>query len=74
MHYSGHHALNTTTKPPVRGGFFVGFPMSLSLMNAETAIGSIGRLWASAPVTIGSLTLTGMEVPNLIRDGGTQQV
>ncbi|XQZ98807.1 hypothetical protein ACOZ4Y_02440 [Komagataeibacter rhaeticus] len=37
--------------------------MSLSLLNAETAIGSIGRLWASAPVTIGSLTLTGMEVP-----------
>ncbi|AQU86235.1 hypothetical protein B0W47_00795 [Komagataeibacter nataicola] len=48
--------------------------MSLALMNAETAIGSIGRLWASAPVTIGGLTLTGMEVPNLIRDGGTQQV
>lgn len=48
--------------------------MSLTLMNAETAIGSLGRLWASAPVTIGSLTLTGMEVPNHIRDGGTQQV
>ncbi|WP_019091759.1 hypothetical protein [Komagataeibacter europaeus] len=48
--------------------------MSLALLNAETAIGSLGRLWASAPVTIGSLTLTGMEVPNLIRDGGTQQV
>lgn len=48
--------------------------MSLTLMNAETAIGAIGRLWASAPVTIGSLTLTGMEVPRLIRDGGTQQV
>lgn len=26
------------------------------------------------PVTIGDLTLTGMEVPRLIRDGGTQQV
>ncbi|MGS0646903.1 hypothetical protein ACU81Q_04635 [Komagataeibacter melomenusus] len=48
--------------------------MSLTLMNTETAIGAIGRLWASAPVTIGSLTLTGMEVPRLIRDGGTQQV
>ncbi|MCE2563663.1 hypothetical protein [Komagataeibacter sp. FNDCF1] len=48
--------------------------MSLTLMNAETAIGSIGRLWASAPVTIGGLTLTGMEVPQFIRDGGTQQV
>lgn len=48
--------------------------MSLTLLNAETAIGSIGRLWASAPVTIGGLTLTGMEVPDLIRDGGTQQV
>ncbi|RFD18695.1 hypothetical protein DY926_15055 [Komagataeibacter melaceti] len=48
--------------------------MSLTLMNAETAIGSLGRLWASAPVTIGSLTLTGMEVPNLIRDGGGQQL
>ncbi|WP_075595566.1 hypothetical protein [Novacetimonas hansenii] len=48
--------------------------MSLSLLNAETAIGSLGRLWASAPVTIGDLTLTGMEVPDLIRDGGSQQV
>ncbi|MBY4639608.1 hypothetical protein K6L44_06285 [Gluconacetobacter entanii] len=48
--------------------------MSLSLLNAETAIGSIGRLWASAPVTIGSLTLTGMEVPDSIRDGGTQEL
>lgn len=48
--------------------------MSLTLMNAQTAIGAIGRLWASAPVTIGGLTLTGMEVPRLIRDGGTQQV
>ncbi|WP_102323858.1 hypothetical protein [Komagataeibacter saccharivorans] len=48
--------------------------MSLTLLNAETAIGSIGRLWASAPVTIGALTLTGMEVPDVIRDGGTQQV
>ncbi|BAK82888.1 hypothetical protein D3W54_15170 [Komagataeibacter medellinensis] len=48
--------------------------MSLTLMNAQTAIGAIGRLWASAPVTIGALTLTGMEVPRLIRDGGTQQV
>ncbi|MGY6770159.1 hypothetical protein [Komagataeibacter sp. NFXK3] len=48
--------------------------MTLTLMNTETAIGAIGRLWASAPVTIGSLTLTGMEVPRLIRDGGTQQV
>ncbi|GBQ79229.1 hypothetical protein LU298_13555 [Komagataeibacter intermedius] len=48
--------------------------MSLTLMNAQTAIGSIGRLWASAPVTIGGLTLTGMEVPHLIRDGGAQQV
>ncbi|MFT9166051.1 MAG: hypothetical protein ABF504_13345 [Komagataeibacter saccharivorans] len=48
--------------------------MSLTLENTETAIGSIGRLWASAPVTIGGLTLTGMEVPQVIRDGGTQQV
>ncbi|WP_130731982.1 hypothetical protein [Komagataeibacter xylinus] len=48
--------------------------MTLTLMNTETAIGAIGRLWASASVTIGSLTLTGMEVPRLIRDGGTQQV
>ncbi|ATU72909.1 hypothetical protein SXCC_02554 [Gluconacetobacter sp. SXCC-1] len=48
--------------------------MSLALMNAQTAIGSVGRLWASAPVIIGGLTLTGMEVPRLIRDGGGQQV
>lgn len=48
--------------------------MSLTLMNAETAIGSIGRLWASAPVTIGPLTLSGLEVPQVIRDGGAQQV
>ncbi|MCE2574386.1 hypothetical protein [Komagataeibacter sp. FNDCR2] len=48
--------------------------MSLTLLNAETAIGSIGRLWASAPITIGPLTLSGLEVPQVIRDGGTQQV
>lgn len=48
--------------------------MSLTLTNIETAIGSIGRLSASAPVQIGSLVLTGMEVPDRIRDGGQQQV
>lgn len=40
--------------------------MSLTLTNIETAIGSIGRLSASAPVQIGGLVLTGMEVPDRI--------
>ena len=48
--------------------------MAFSLSTIETAIGSIGRLSASAPVQIGSLMLTGMEVPDRIRDGGQQQV
>lgn len=48
--------------------------MSLTLTNIETAIGSIGRLSASAPVQSGGLVLTGMEVPDVIRDGGSQQV
>ncbi|MFT9044579.1 hypothetical protein [Acetobacter orientalis] len=48
--------------------------MAFSLSTIETAIGSIGRLSASAPVQIGDLVLTGMEVPDRIRDGGQQQV
>lgn len=48
--------------------------MAFSLSTIETAIGSIGRLSASAPVQIGGLVLTGMEVPDRIRDGGQQQV
>jgi len=41
-----------------------------TLLNIETALGSIGRSANSAPVTIGTVTLTGMEVPSRLSVGG----
>ena len=46
--------------------------MSGTLLNIETAIGSLGRASASSPVRLGSLTLSGVEVPDVLRIGGEQ--
>lgn len=46
----------------------------MSLTSIEAAIGSLGRLGSSAPVVIGSLTLTGPEVPDELTVGGKQQL
>ncbi|WP_099347927.1 hypothetical protein [Acetobacter aceti] len=46
----------------------------MSLTSIEAAIGSIGRLGSSAPVVIGTVTLTGMEVPDELEIGGRQQL
>ncbi|OUJ16488.1 hypothetical protein [Acetobacter sp. DsW_063] len=46
----------------------------MSLTSIEAAIGSVGRLGTSASVVIGSVTLSGAEVPDVIRDGGLQQL
>ncbi|NHN93630.1 hypothetical protein [Acetobacter sicerae] len=46
----------------------------MSLTSIEAAIGSIGRLGSSAPVVLGSVTLTGMEVPDALEIGGKQQL
>lgn len=43
-----------------------------TLLNIETAIGSIGRSSANAAVNIGTVTLTGMEVPSRLTVGGGQ--
>ncbi len=48
--------------------------MSQTLLNIETAIGGIGRGFASAPVTLGGVTLTGVEVPSTLDIGGRQQI
>ncbi len=42
------------------------------LLNLETAIGSLGRSNASSPVTLGSMTFAGFEVPDQLRVGGEQ--
>jgi hypothetical protein len=42
------------------------------LLNIETAIGSLGRASPSAPVSLGTLTFTGVEVPSLLRVGSEQ--
>ena len=46
----------------------------MSLTSIEAAIGSIGRLSSSQPVVIGSVTLTGAEVPDSLRVGGEQRL
>ena len=46
----------------------------MSLTSIEAAIGAVGRLSSSAPVVIGSVTLTGAEVPDLLRIGGQQRL
>lgn len=46
----------------------------MSLTSIEAAIGSLGRLGSSAPVVLGSVTLTGAEVPDQLVIGGKQQL
>lgn len=46
--------------------------MGLGLAEVETAIGALGRLGASSPVTIGGMVLTGLEVPGELTIGGEQ--
>ena len=46
----------------------------MSLTSIEAAIGAVGRLGTSAPVVIGSVTLTGAEVPDRLRVGGQQRL
>lgn len=48
--------------------------MSGTLQAIETAIGALGTFGASGPVVIGSLTLTGYEVPDVLRVGGEQDL
>lgn len=48
--------------------------MANTLLNIETMLGSLSRLGATAPVRIGSVTLTGMEVPSGVTFGGQQQI
>ncbi|MFT8365482.1 MAG: hypothetical protein ABF812_03540 [Gluconobacter cerinus] len=48
--------------------------MSVTLSAIENAIGSIGRLGTSAPVTLGSLVLSGIEVPDRLEVGGHQMM
>ncbi|KXU99227.1 hypothetical protein AD929_15625 [Gluconobacter potus] len=46
----------------------------MSLTSIEAAIGAVGRLSSAAPVVIGSVTLTGAEVPDSLRVGGQQRL
>ncbi|AOX20595.1 hypothetical protein [Kozakia baliensis] len=48
--------------------------MGVSLADIENAIGSIGRGYASAPVMIGGMVLTGAEVPDALMIGGRQML
>ena len=48
--------------------------MSQTLLGIETVLGSIGRGFASAPITIGGITLTGAQAPSEFTIGGQQQV
>lgn len=48
--------------------------MGVTLSAIENVIGSIGRLGASAPVTLGSLVLSGIEVPDRLEVGGHQMM
>ena len=47
--------------------------MSATLSNIEAAVGGIARGFASAPVQIGLVTLTGVEVPSALVVAGQQQ-
>jgi len=46
--------------------------MSGTLAAIETAIGAIGRAYASGPIVLGGMVLTGIEVPDRLRVGGRQ--
>ncbi|MGI4945054.1 MAG: hypothetical protein ACRYHQ_31585 [Janthinobacterium lividum] len=42
------------------------------VLSIETALGSLSRLASTSSVTLGPLTLTGVEVPSVLRVGGSQ--
>ncbi|KXV47677.1 hypothetical protein AD945_09845 [Gluconobacter albidus] len=48
--------------------------MGVGLSDIENAIGAVGRLGASSPVILGSLVLTGIEVPDTLQVGGRQML
>jgi len=48
--------------------------MGQGLLDIEAAIGAIGRSYASAPVILGGMVLTGIEVPDRLRVGGRQML
>lgn len=48
--------------------------MGLTLSAIENAIGSVGRSGATAPVMLGDLVLTGIEVPDRLQVGGRQMM
>lgn len=45
-----------------------------SLLSIETAIGSIGRYSTTAPVVLGSITFYGVEIPDVLTNGGQQRI
>ncbi|MFT8808688.1 hypothetical protein [Gluconobacter sp.] len=48
--------------------------MGIGLSDIENAIGAVGRLGSSSPVILGSLVLTGIEVPDTLQVGGRQML
>lgn len=48
--------------------------MGITLSAIENAIGSLGRMGATAPVILGDLVLTGIEVPDRLQVGGRQMM
>lgn len=48
--------------------------MSGTLTAVETAIGAVGRAYASAPIMLGGMILTGIEVPDRLQVGGRQML
>ena len=48
--------------------------MGNTLLSIETVLGSIGRGFASAPITLAGVTLTGAQAPSDFTVGGAQQV
>ncbi|RCL06819.1 hypothetical protein BBA71_06395 [Acetobacter pasteurianus] len=46
----------------------------VSLLSIENVIGSIGRYGTTAPVTLGSVPLYGMEIPDVLTNGGQQRL
>ena len=48
--------------------------MSGTLQNIETAIGALAGFGSSGPVTVGPLTLSGFETPDVLRVGGEQNL
>jgi len=48
--------------------------LASTLLNLTSAIGSLSNTQASAPLSIGPLSLIGMEVPSILRVGGQQML